>query len=197
MSDRTTLRSSNLRLGIGASLLLASLVVGLWLLPGASQERDVKRKAAREAQTSLARQMQELEGYQTLADQIRLGQQKLEDLENHMPKGSIGDLHWSLSKTLYELAAKHGVRLQYVKYGLPSRDSAKGTGLESLDVEFSILGVYQSVKPFMLALEGSGLPFAVVSARMEESPEGARMNVVLRAFRRSSGTPEKAGEEAA
>jgi hypothetical protein len=95
-----------------------------------------------------------------------------------------------MSRTLHSLALKHGVRLQSVKYGLPNRENAKGTDLESIDVEFTVLGVYSSIKPFMLALEGAGQGFAVGGARLEESPEGARLNVTLRAFRRGAAAPK-------
>jgi hypothetical protein len=77
-----------------------------------------------------------------------------------------------------------------VKYGLPSREGARGTDLEAVEVEFVALGVYASHKAFMHDLEGSGLPFAVRDGRLEESPEGARLNIVLRAFRKA-GTAER------
>ena len=54
-----------------------------------------------------------------------------------------------------------------------------------MDVEFNATGVYMNLKAFMLALEGSKLPFAVVSAKLEESPEGAHLTITLRAFRQS------------
>ena len=59
-------------------------------------------------------------------------------------------------------------------------------------MEFNALGVYQSLKSYMLALEGSGLPFAVGAVKLDESPEGARLSVVLRAFRKAG--PAKASE---
>ena len=108
----------------------------------------------------------------------------LEELEEDA-FGQRRQLQWELSQILFEKAKENGVRLQTVKYGLPSREGAKGTDLESIDVEFTVLGIYQAMKPFMLAIEGSGLPFAVGSARLEESPEGARLSVSLRAFRHS------------
>lgn len=113
------------------------------------------------------------------------------------PPPGVGELQWLLSRKLYDLAQKHGVRIISVKYGLPNRESTKGTDLEALDVEFASLGVFSSLKPFMLALEGSDLPFAVVTAKLEESPEGARLSAVLRAFRKSS-TPasSRTGEDA-
>jgi hypothetical protein len=46
----------------------------------------------------------------------------------------------------------------------------------------------------MLALEGSGVPFAVRDGRLEESPEGARLDIVLRAFRKASGPEREEGE---
>ena len=108
-------------------------------------------------------------------------------------KGSAGELQWNLSKTLHELARKHGLRLLTVKYGLPSREGTRGSDLEAVDVEFVTVGVYANHKAFMLELEGSGLPFAVRDGRLEESPEGARLDIILRAFRKAGG-PEREEE---
>ncbi len=184
----STLRTSSLRATSGGVLALAALGVVLFVLPGTSEDLEARRKAALQAKATLVHQMQELSERQDLVDHITESQKHLENLEKKMPAGNVGDLQWALSKTLYDLAKEHGVRLQNVKYGLPSRDGAKGTDLESIDVEFTVLGVYPSMKPFMLALEGSGLPFAVGSARLEESPEGARLSVSLRAFRHAGTT---------
>ena len=52
-------------------------------------------------------------------------------------------------------------------------------------MEFNATGVYMNLKSFMLALEGSKLPFAVVGAKLEESPEGAHLTITLRAFRQT------------
>jgi hypothetical protein len=80
-----------------------------------------------------------------------------------------------------------------VKYGQASREGTKGSGLESIEVEFVAVGLYANHKAFMLDLEGSGLPFAVRDGRLEESPEGARLDIVLRAFRKA-GTPDREDE---
>jgi len=120
----------------------------------------------------------------------------LDDLLRTMPSESIGKLHWRLSQKLFELSQKHGVRLISVKYGAPSKEGAKGSLLEALDVEFSVTGVFMNLKPFMLALEGSKLPFAVVSAKLDESPEGAHLSVVLRAFRQAPNANLEPGEGA-
>ena len=85
---------------------------------------------------------------------------------------------------LHNLTTKAGVQLQSVKYGQPSKEESKGTGLEAMQVEFTVTGLYPNIKAFMRALEGSGLPFAVEDARLEESPEGARLTGTLRAFRK-------------
>ncbi|HEX4845374.1 MAG TPA: hypothetical protein VFV26_04090, partial [Geothrix sp.] len=138
-------------------------------------------------------QLQQLQELQQLADRLRRGQETLENLEARLPRGSAGELQWSLSKTLHELAKKHGLRLQNVKYGLPSREGARGSDLEAVDVQFVALGVYASHKAFMLDLESSGLPFAVRDGRLEESPEGARLDIVLRAFRKA-GAPDREEE---
>jgi hypothetical protein len=43
-------------------------------------------------------------------------------------------------------------------------------------------------------LEDSGLPFAVRDGRLEESPEGARLNIVLRAFRKAGQAEREEGD---
>jgi Tfp pilus assembly protein PilO len=189
------LRASRLRLALGALGLALGLGVALFLLPDASQQLNQKLRAKREAESARNQQIQRLKELQQLADRIRRGRDTLADLEARLPRGSAGELQWSLSKTLHELSVKHGLHLQSVKYGLPSREGARGTDLEALDVEFVAIGVYASHKAFMLDLEGSGLPFAVRDGRLEESPEGARLTIILRAFRKA-GAPEREEGEA-
>jgi hypothetical protein len=190
-------RKSSIRAISGASLILLALIMAVFLLPGASQERDSKRKAANDARRLLDQQEAELAALQKQWDQITSSQACLDELMGSMTADSIGQLQWQLHKRLYELAKKHTVNVHSVKYGAPSREGAKGTDLEALDVEFSATGVYQNLKPFMLALEGSKLPFAVMNVKLEESPEGARLNVTLRAFRHSGKRPaEITGGEA-
>lgn len=181
------LRASRLRLALGGLGLGLGLVVALFLLPDASQQLTQKLRTKREAELSRNRQVQQLQDLQQLADRIRRGRETLENLESRLPSGSVGELQWELSKTLHDLAQKHGLRLQSVKYGLPSREGTKGSRLEALDVQFVALGVYAGHKAFMLDLEGSGLPFAVRDGRLEEGPEGARLDLVLRAFRKADG----------
>ncbi|HCZ32457.1 MAG TPA: hypothetical protein DHV93_02700 [Holophagaceae bacterium] len=187
------LRASRLRLALGALGLALGLGVALFLLPDASQQLAQKRKAKREAELNRNQQVQQLQELQQLADRLRRGQETLENLEARLPRGSAGELQWNLSKTLHELAKKHGLRLQNVKYGLPSREGARGSDLEAVDVQFVALGIYASHKAFMLELESSGLPFAVRDGRLEESPEGARLDIVLRAFRKA-GAPDREEE---
>jgi Tfp pilus assembly protein PilO len=187
------LRASRLRLALGALGLVLGLGVALFMLPDASQQLAQKLNAKREAELHRNQQLQQLQELQQLADRLRRGQETLENLEARLPRGSAGELQWSLSKTLHELAKKHGLRLQNVKYGLPSREGARGSDLEAVDVQFVALGVYASHKAFMLDLESSGLPFAVRDGRLEESPEGARLDIVLRAFRKA-GAPDREEE---
>ncbi len=189
------LRASRLRLALGLLGLVSGIGVAFFLLPDASQQLAQKLKAKREAELSRNQQVQQLQELQQLADRIQRGRETLADLEARLPRGSAGELQWSLSKTLHELAQKHGLRLQTVKYGLPSREGARGSDLEAVEVEFVALGLYANHKAFMLALEGSGLPFAVRDGRLEESAEGARLNIVLRAFRKT-GAPEREEGEA-
>jgi hypothetical protein len=189
-----SLRSSRLRLVAGALGLVLGIVVAFFLLPDASQQLAQKLKAKREAEVSRNLQVTRTQELQQLADRLRKGQETLTDLEARLPQGSAGELQWSLSKTLHQLAQKHSLRLLSVKYGLPSREGARGTNLEAVEVEFVALGVYANHKAFMHDLESSGLPFAVRDGRLEESPEGARLNIVLRAFRKANGPEREEGE---
>ena len=193
----TTLRTSSIRAAVGGVLFLAALGVAVFVLPDASRRRDEQEKARREAKNLLSVQIQQLAERQTLVDRLTLDQKHLEELEKKMPSGSVGQLQWELSQILFEKAKENGVRLQTVKYGRPNREGVKGTDLEAIDVEFTVLGIYPAMKPFMLAIEGSGLPFAVGSARLEESPEGARLSVSLRAFRHSGSKSDSVAPEEA
>lgn len=187
-----TLRQSQTRLYVGGGLVLLGILVASFVLPMVSDKLTAEERARINAQASLARQKEELLQFRQIDQQVKAGRAAIEALERDMPKGSVGELQWAMSRTLHGLALKHGVRLQSIKYGLPNREGSKGTDLESIDVEFTVLGVYSSIKPFMLALEGSGQGFAVGAARLEESPEGARLGVTLRAFRR--GAPASKAE---
>jgi hypothetical protein len=189
------LRSSSFRAFVGTFLLLVGLVIALFVLPDASKSLEQKRRAADQAQKGLADQISRLVELEQKAERIHMGQKYVDQLDAKMPKGSIGELQWTLSKTLYDMAKTQGVRLQSVKYGLPGREGLKGTDIENLDVEFTAVGVYQSLKKFMLALEGSGLPFGVSTVKLEESAEGARQTVTLRAFRRSSNPKSESAKE--
>lgn len=187
-----SLRSSAIRAWVGLGLAAAAALLALFVLPDASQELARRREASNRASRDLQQRKEALTSLNDLALRITASEQKLVDLEKKMPQKSAGQLQWELSKTLHDLAVEHGVRLLSVKYNPPNRDAAKGTDLESIDVEFNSLGVYQSLKSFMLALEGSGLPFAVGAVKLDESPEGARLSVVLRAFRKAG--PAKAAD---
>jgi len=181
-----TLKASRGRLIAGASLLVMALLVGVFLLPDASTTLDQKLRAKSAAESARDKQAQRLADLQHLSDRIQRGQQTLSDLEARLPKGSTGELQWQLSGVLHDLSTKAGVQLQTVKYGQPSKEESKGTGLETIQVEFTVSGLYPSIKTFMRDLEGSGLPFAVEDARLEESPEGARLTGMLRAFRKAA-----------
>jgi hypothetical protein len=191
---RSPLRMSLLRLALGVLGVVLGLGVAFLVLPDASQQLAQKLKAKREAELGRNQQIQQLQDLQQLSDRIRRGQETLAELESRLPKGTAGELQWNLSKTLHALAKKDGLRLQSVKYGLPSREGARGTDLEAVEVEFVALGIYANHKAFMRDLEGSGLPFAVRDGRLEESPEGARLNIVLRAFRKAGGPEREEGE---
>ncbi len=190
------LRSSTLRLMGGGAMAVVGLAILLFVLPDASQRRGRSLKAAQDATRDLERKNADLKAYQAEAERIRADRKALDELLRTMPAESVGQLHWKLSQTLFELAQKHGVRLVSVKYGAPSREGAKGSLLEAVDVEFTLTGVFKGLKTYMLALEGSRLPFAVVSAKLDESPEGAHLTVILRAFRQAPGAALEPGEGA-
>jgi hypothetical protein len=192
----STLRASMWRLGGGAVLAAAGLLVAVFLLPDASQKRAQTERAVVEAKTAADRQRAALEAARSQATRLEADRKVLDDLLKNMPSEGVGKLHWLLSQRLFELAKKHGVRLVSVKYGAPAREGTKGSNLESVDVEFSALAIYKDLKAFMLALEGSKLPFAVVGAKLEEAPEGAHLTITLRAFRQSTAVPEHDGEGA-
>ncbi len=181
-----TLNASRGRLIAGASLLVLAILVAVFLLPDASTTLEQKLRAKSAAESARDKQAQRLADLQHLSDRIQRGQQTLSVLEARLPKGSTGELQWQLSGVLHDLSTKNGVQLQTVKYGQPSKEESKGTGLETIQVEFTVSGLYPSIKTFMRDLEGSGLPFAVEDARLEESPEGARLTGMLRAFRKTT-----------
>lgn len=189
------LRTSAIRAWVGLGLAVAAALLALFVLPDANQELARRREASNRASRDLQQRKESLKGLNGLAERLKASEQKLADLEGRMPQKGTGQLQWDLSRTLHDLSTEHGIRLLSVKYNPPNRDAAKGTDLESIDVEFNALGVYQSLKSFMLALEGSGLPFAVGAVKLDESPEGARLSVVLRAFRKA-GPARPADREA-
>jgi len=192
-----TLRASNLRLIGGGVLALAGIAIAIFLLPDASKKQLQTEKALKDASSSFDRQVKELRTVQAESDRIKADRQSLDALMQNMPVEGVGKLHWKLSQKLFELSRKHEVRLIAAKYGPPAREGSKGSLLESVDVEFNATGIYKNLKSFMLALEGSKLPFAVVGAKLEESPEGAHLTITLRAFRQTSAPAGSHDEEGA
>lgn len=189
MSVRTPIATSRLRALAGAGAFLLGLLVLLFVLPYASDRKAQEQRAKSQAQALNARHQSELQRRKDLDARLLQDQEVLTDLEARLPSGSTGDLQWSLSKSLHALAIQEGIRLQGLKY----TPATKEGGLDAVDVECTVLGLYQPLKAFMRAVEGAGLPFAVRDARLEESPEGARLVMVLRAFRPRA---QQEGEEA-
>jgi hypothetical protein len=183
------LRVSKVRLIAGGVFLVLAALVLLFVLPDASQQKRQKNKASEDAKRALTTQREKLAALEEVDQKLTGSRKYLETLLGSMPDQNAGGLQWELSRRLYDLAQKHGVRLQALKYGTPTREGAKGTDLEILDVEFTASGIYQNLKPFMLGLEDTRenpLPFAIAGAKLEESPDGARLSVTLRAFRHSA-----------
>ena len=192
-----SLRASALRFAGGVILLIAALAVALFMLPDASQKRLQQEKAFREAQVQRDTQESELAKLKARSENLRIGRERMEEVLARMPQENEGQLKWKLSQALYALSSKHDVRIQSIKYGSPTREGAKGTDLEALDVEFIASGVFQNLKGFMLAFEASDLPFGLANAKLEETPEGARLTISVRAFRRTGLVKgDASGEEA-
>ncbi|MBK8792453.1 MAG: hypothetical protein IPN59_04730 [Holophaga sp.] len=192
-----TLRPSTYRLVGGLVLLLAALTVAVVLLPDANQKRIQQEKAAQAAKATLNAQEAELGKLKTRVENLRISRERMEETLGSLSQENEGQLKWKLSRALYDFSAASGTRIQAVKYGTPTREGAKGTDLEALDVEFVASGIYTNLKAFMFALEKSKLPFGLANGKLEESPEGARLTITLRAFRRTGITKaDPAGEEA-
>ena len=190
------IRASKIRFLAGCILLLLATLTVLFVLPDASQQKVQKHKAFEDAKKGLASQNSKLVALEEEDQKLTRSKKRLAALLGSMPDQSAGRLQWELSRRLYDLAQKNGVRLQSLKYGTPTREGVKGTDLEILDVEFTASGIYQNLKPFMLGLEDTQdnpLPFAVAGAKLEESPDGARLSVTLRAFRRSGAGTKQEG----
>lgn len=179
------LRPSWIRLWAGAALAVLGLGVFGFLLPGASRKLEQRRRAGTEARADLDRAERNLAELQAENQRIKDNRSALERLLRDLPAATVADLSWRLSQTLFEQSSRHGVRLLAVKYGGPTREGSHGLGLESVDVEFTATGLFQELKAFMLALERGRLPFAVVTAKLDESPEGGRLTIGLRAFRQA------------
>ena len=182
-----SLRTSTIRLVAGAILAVLGLGIFIFVLPDASQQLGQRRRAADDAKATLEHAQKDLEAAKAESERIRVNREALEELMKQMPAETVGKLTWKLSRALFDLSAKHTVRLVAVKYGGAAKEGTKGMALEAVDVEFTTMGIYANLKAFMLALESSKLPFAVVSAKMDESPEGAHLTIVLRAFRQVTG----------
>lgn len=192
----TSLKSSVIRAVAGSVMALAGLAVFALVLPDVRNSKVHSERAAQDANRTLTEKRDELKAYQDQYRRIEEDRRILDDLLQNMPAETVGKLGWRLSQKLFELSKKYQVRLISVKYGAPSREGGKASILEAVDVEFTVTGVFQNLKPFMLALEGSKLPFAVASAKLDESPEGAHLTVVLRAFRQNPNAPVEPQEGA-
>jgi hypothetical protein len=192
---RGSIKTSTHRLWLGSALCAVGAIIAIFLLPSASGKAAKERKSAKEAQAILDRQLKELTGHQEMLDRIDVGRQRIAELEEHMPRGNVGDLQFSLRNTLFKLAGESSVRLPNIKYGIPNKDGSKNTGIETLDVEFTAIGVYKNLKAFMHALEGSGQPFGASTVKLDESPEGGRLSVTLRAFRHTSASDRAVSAE--
>ena len=182
----SSLKVSTWRLAAGGLLALLGAGVFTLALPRATGQRDRGRAAAAQARAVLERTRKELEEAQAERRRLQDNRAALEEVMANLPSDPVGRLTWRLSQELFTLATEHGVHLRAVKYGAPAKEGTRGMPLESVDVDFAATGLFPNLKAFMLALEKGRLPFAVVSAKLDESPDGAQLAIVLRAFRQTS-----------
>ena len=179
------LRASAWRVAAGATLALLGTGVLTLVLPRVTGRRDQGRAAAARAREVLARTRAELAEAQAESRRLQENRTALEQVMANLPSDAVGRLTWRLSQELFTLATRHGIHLRSVKYGAPAKEGTRGMPLESVDVDFAAAGLFPDLKAFMLDLEKGRLPFAVVSAKLDESPDGAQLAIVLRAFRQT------------
>ncbi len=141
-------------------------------------------KAQKDSAFDFTNKKNQLDSLIKLSDKMRQGQDSLVRIQSLLPNMPSSQLQLSLSRELHKLSRVHNVRLQSVKYARPSREGQKNTELESIESEFVTTGIYSDLRAFMLSLETAGLPYAVREARLEESPEGLKLTVNLRAFKK-------------
>jgi len=188
-----SLKISTWRLAGGGLLALLGVGVFVVALPRATSQRDRGRAAAAQARGALERARKELEEVQAERQRLQENRATLEEVMANLPSDPVGRLTWRLSEELFTLAHRHGIHLRAVKYGGPAKEGIRGLPLESVDVDFSAAGLFPDLKAFMLDLEKGRLPFAVVSAKLDESPDGAQLAIVLRAFRQTAPEDGKGG----
>ena len=181
-----SLRVSTWRLAGGGLLTLLGVAVLTLVLPRATGRRDRGRAAAAQARGALERTRRELEEAQAERQRLQDNRAALEAVMANLPSDPVGRLTWRLSEELFTLAHQHEIHLRAVKYGGPAKEGTRGLPLESVDVDFAAIGLFPDLKAFMLDLEKGRLPFAVVSAKLDESPDGAQLAIVLRAFRQTA-----------
>lgn len=196
MKGRST-KTSEIRSAIGVILFLTAVGINWGILPEISNQRTQQQRAAKSAKEQLDSHIKARNELRAKADNLELSRTRMEEILGSMSVEDEGPLKWNLRKVLHELSGKHGIRIQSVKYGAPAKEGAKGTNLETIDVEIVSTGIYQSVKAFVLALEQSNLPFGLAGGRMEEAPEGLRLTLTLRAFRRATQEATPVAKEGA
>jgi len=174
----------------GISLIVLAVGIAAFVFPDANQKRITQISVAKEARNNRDSQRQDLNRIKAKDKEIRESRQRMDEVLSNMSGESEGQLKWKLRKALHAIGNKHGIRIHSVKYGPLTKEGSKGTDLESIDVELVCSGVYQSVKSFMLGLETSNLPFGISNGRLDEGPDGIRLTLSLRAFRRAGAKQE-------
>ena len=143
-----------------------------------------KTEAQKDSALDFTNKKNQLENLIKLSNKIRQGQDSLVRIQSLLPNIPSSELQLSLSRELHKLSKENNVRLQSVKYARPSREGQKNIELESIESELVVTGIYNDLRTFMFSLEKAGLPYAIREARLEESPEGLKLTVNLRAFKK-------------
>ncbi|MFM8234114.1 MAG: hypothetical protein ACKN9J_03380 [Holophagaceae bacterium] len=169
---------------IGITGWVFSLLLVFIVIPQLRSTLESRTKAQKESISDSFVKKNQLDNLIKLSEKIHQGQDTLGRIQRLLPNQPSSQLHLALSGELHKLSKMHNVRLQNIKYSRSTKDVSKNLELESIESEFVVTGIYNDLRVFMRSLETAGLPYAVREARLEESSEGLRLTVNLRAFKK-------------
>ncbi len=169
---------------IGFGFWILSFLLIFMIIPKISKTLEKERKVQLESASEFTKKTNQLNELVNLSDKIRQGQESLIRVQKALPNVLSSQLQLSLSEGLYKLSKKYNIRLESVKYARGAKEGQKNTELESVESEFIATGTYSELRAFMFSFETLGLAYTVRESRLEESSEGLRLTVNLRAFKK-------------